>query len=198
MDPQITKRTVVKTKPPANGSRILVAVFEDLESAANAVSALKEAGIPEDRMELVVRDVREELPELHVDTNRETAESSLIEDAEKWGSLYMGAGAAVGLIYSLLAPFPGVVLGMMYLGGVSGAIMGGMAGLDRAAADDSINLPGLEEYQQLLANGHKLLVVHGTHEEVHGAKELILQRPHVASHLYVVRGHRFHEHAEES
>ena len=77
---------------------------------------------------------------------------------------------------------------------VTGAIVGGMAGVEHAVEDDSVNLPTIDEYEQLLHDGHQLVVVHGTREEMLRAKDVIAHISYIHNHLHPIHGHEFHEH----
>lgn len=98
------------------------------------------------------------------------------------------------MVAGLLTTFPGMALGMAIMGGVTGAIMGGIAGVDEAVDDDSVNLPTLEEYEQMVKNGHALVVVLGTHDEAMKAENLIEELPHIHRNIHPLHGHDFHEH----
>jgi hypothetical protein len=196
---RIKKKILTRTKrmnseKPNVGPKALVSVYEDMETAAEAVKALSDAGFSTDKIELVTHDLHEESPDVETPKVHETTTSSLIDDAGKWGAVGAGSGAAAGLLAAVLTGFPGIVIGMIIMGGVTGAIMGGMAGIEHAEEDDAVNLPTPDEYEQLLHNGHKLVVVHGTHEEMMQAKDVISHLAHIHRHLHPLHGHEFHEH----
>ncbi len=170
--------------------KALVTVFDDLETATNVIQKLVDSGFDQQKIELVTHHIKDEAPEVETPKVHETTGSSLIDSAEKWG----GAGAATGLALGLLTGFPGLALGMAIMGGVTGAIVGGMAGVDHAVEDDSVDLPTLDEYEQLVKNGDKLVVVLGEHDDVMRAEETINNMLHVRSHIHPVHGHQYHEH----
>ena len=172
------------------GPRALVAVLDDLETATRVIEKLIESGFDKQKIELVAHHIAEEAPEVETPNVHETTESSLVESAAKWG----GAGAGAGLAIGLLTAFPGLALGMTIMGGVTGAIMGGIAGVDHAVEDDSVDLPTLDEYEQLVQKGDKLVVVLGDHDDVMRAKETVKNLLHVRSHIHPVHGHLYHEH----
>ena len=175
-------------------SKVLVTVFEDMETAVKAVDALNKAGVPTNKIELVTHDLQEESPDVETPKVHETTTTSLIDSAEKWGAVGAGSGVAMGLLTAVLTPFPGAFIGMIIMGGMTGAIMGGMAGVEHAEEDDSVDLPTADEYEQLLQSGHKLVVVHGTHEKMLQAKDAILHLPFIHHHMHPIHGHEFHEH----
>jgi hypothetical protein len=174
----------------AQQPKALVTVFEDLKTATDVANVLHEQGFPLDKTELVTHNVHEEAPEVETPYSRETTATSLVEGAAKWGSI----GAGLGLVGAILTPFPGVGLAMIIMGGLTGGIVGGMAGVEHAVDDDSINLPTLEEYEEIVKRGENLLVVLGTHEEVMRAEDVIKNLPHTRTHIHSVHGHLYHEH----
>jgi hypothetical protein len=185
----------MNTQKTEHSGKALVTVFEDMESAVKAVELLHEAGFPADRMELVTHDLKEESPNVETPKVHETTATSLIDSAEKWGAAGAGTGAVVGILSSVLTPFPGIIIGgMAIIGGVTGAIVGAMAGIEHAVEDDSVNLPTRDEYEQLLHDGYKLVVVHGSHEDVLRARDVISHLSQVHEHLHPLHGHEFHEH----
>jgi hypothetical protein len=180
----------MKLEQPYSQSKALVIVFEDLPTATSIVDKLALAGLPLGQVELVTRHVVEDVPEIESPAVHDTTGSTMVENSFKWG----GVGVGTGIVAGLLTPFPGLVLGMAIMGGVTGAIMGGMAGVDEAIADDSVNLPTLEEYEQLVQNGHCLVVVRGSQEDIARAEVIVREYPDIHSHLHALHGHEFHEH----
>ncbi len=174
--------------------RALVTVFEDERTAVEAVVALHEKGFASDDMELVTHDLKAESPDVKTPKENETTSQRLIAAAEKWGAVGAGSGTAAGLIAAVLTGFPGLAIGAILMGGVTGAFMGGMAGLEEANEDDSVDLPKPEDYEKLLHSGHQIVVVHGNHEDVLRAKEVICDLPYVHQHLHAIAGREFHEH----
>ncbi len=178
--------------------RALVTVFEDKPTAVAAVQALHEAGFSTAQMELVTHDFHIESPDVDTPKVHETTTTSLIDAAERWGGVGLASGAAAGLITAVLTPFPGAAIGMLVIGGVTGAILGGMAGVEHAVDDDSVDLPTIKEYDQLLRDGHQILVVHGTHEDALRAKGVIAHLKRVHEHVHPIHGHEFHEHPSDT
>ena len=184
----------MSSKQTGTEPKALVTVFEDLETAKSVVEKLHEAGFSLDKIELVTHRVHTEAPEVETPIVHETTESSMIQGATKWG----GLGVGTGLLAGILTGFPGLALGMAMMGGVTGAIMGGMAGVDHAVNDDSVDLPTLDEYEQMVKNGRSLVVVQGNHEEVMRAEEVVKDFPDIHQHVHAMHGHEFHEHAVHS
>jgi hypothetical protein len=171
----------------------LVTVFEDLPAAAKAVAALQVAGFEPERIELVTYGVAEQTPELDTPLSPQSTFSEFASEAEKWGLVGLEAGALAGVV-AAMTTFPGLALGMIIAGGLTGGIVGGMAGIEKAVLDDRINLPSPEDYEKLLNEGKKLVVVLGTHEEVAAAKDLLAHLPSLQGHLHPIWEHQFHEH----
>lgn len=170
--------------------KVLVTVFDDYQTATEVVQRLQTRGFPADKIELVTYDVHKEAPEINTPKVHETTTSSFIDNAAKWGAIGAGAGAVAGLITSL----PGVGLGMIVIGGLTGAAAGGMAGISQAIDDDSVNLPTIDEYNSIVQNGATLVVLNGSHNEVARAENTIKQMYSVRSHIHPVHGHEYHEH----
>lgn len=180
-----------ESNPNVSNQKALVTVFDKLETANQVLFRLNEEGFPWESLELVRHNVHAEAPQVDTPPDHETTASSLVGSATKWGSL----GAGTGLVAAgLLASFPGMALGMIFVGGVTGALIGGVAGLEHAAEDDSVDLPTLEEYEKLVEEGDTLLVVLGNHEEAMRAEEIIQDMADARSHIHTLHGHEFHEH----
>jgi hypothetical protein len=103
-------------------------------------------------------------------------------------------GVATGLLAAVVTPIPGVILAMIFMGGLTGAVVGGIAGLQHAVEDDSVNLPTLQEYEQLVKHGDNLVVVLGSHDEVMRAESIVKNSYDLVSHVHKLHGHEFHEH----
>ncbi len=168
----------------------MVTVFDDLETATDVIEKLVESGFAKEKIELVAHHIADEAPEVETPKNHPTTGSDMLGGVTKWGSVGAGTGLAAGL----LTTFPGLALGMAIMGGMTGAIMGGIAGIDHAANVDSVDLPTLAEYEQLVKNGDKLVVVLGDQEEIMRAEGIVKDILHVRRHIHLVHGHEYHEH----
>lgn len=173
--------------------KALVTVFNDLPAAAHAVAALHAAGFTAQQIELVTYGVTEQSPELAMPLSTKTTSSSLVANAEKWGLFGLEAGAVAGVLATITA-FPGIILPMLIVGGLTGAYMGGIAGVEQAVLDDRMDLPELDDYEKLLNEGKKLVVMLGTHDEALRAKEVLDRTPSIQGHMHVIGEHRSHEH----
>jgi hypothetical protein len=176
--------------------KALVTVFDDMPSAASAVIALRKSGFADRSLELVTYDLDDEAPDLITPSGTEKTGSCLADGVVAGGSAGVGMGAVAGAIATLITGFPGLGLGMIFGAGLTGAIVGGMAGVDRAVHDDSVDLPSIQDYESLIAQGKKLVVIHGSHQQVIAAREIIANLPHINSHLHPIGGHQFHEHPD--
>ncbi|MFT5300208.1 MAG: hypothetical protein ACI87E_001385 [Mariniblastus sp.] len=167
----------------------MVTVFDDFDTARNVIENLVEFGFAREKIELVAQHIAHQAPEVETPKIVETTESELLDGAAKWGSL----GAGTGQIAGLLTTFPGLALGMTIMGGVTGEIMGGMAGVDHAVNVDTVDLPSLDEYEQLIENGDRLGVVLGDHAELMKAEEIVKGMLHVRRHIHPDHGHEYHD-----
>lgn len=167
-----------------------VIVFDDLTAAQSAVQSLYEAGFDLDKIELITKGVEVGAGGFETPKDPETTNSAMIENVTKWGSV----GAAAGSLSVVFTPFPGLVLGSIAVAGLTGAIMGGMAGVEHAAEDDSVDLPSIQQYQRLVRRGKFLVVVRGTHTELLRVESIIKKTHDVQSHIFTLGGHRYHEH----
>lgn len=180
----------MNTMQPDSRPQALVTVLENSQAAKEVVKALHANGFSLEKIELVTHDVQSEAPEVTTPKVHETTATSLVESAAKWG----GVGAGIGALAAVVTGFPGIGLGMIVMGGAVGAFTGGIAGIEHAVDDDSVNLPTLEEYEQMVKNGHALVVVLGTHEEAIKAESCIGELPHIHRSIHPLHGHDFHEH----
>ena len=180
----------MKNTPADNGPKALVLVLDDIETANEIAAALQSQGFDSGQIEFVTHDIHEEAPQVETPKVHETTATAMIDGATKWGALGAGAGVLAGL----LTPFPGAGLAMLFMGGFLGGAMGGIAGLDHATEDDSVDLPTLKEYEQLVKAGENLLVVLGTHDEVMRGEAIVDKMYHVRTHIHQVHGHAWHEH----
>lgn len=180
------------TKPKAEQRKrsALVTVFKDIETAEHAIHSLLDAGFEPEQLELVTHHVFAEAPEVTTPTSHQTTMSTMLTGIEKWGAV----GAGSGVVAGLLAPFPGAIIGMAVMGGLTGMMMGGIAGVDEAVIDDSVDLPRISDYEQLVKDGHKLVVVLCDHEQIMKAENVMEGIPFIHNHTHVVNGHEFHEH----
>ncbi len=176
------------------GNKALVAVFDDVVTASAVVEKLHESGFDLKNIELVSHDLDAESPEIKTPKVHETSESSVVDGITKGLKAGLAAGTGAGALTLVLTTFPGFFIGEVIFAGVTGAVLGGIGGVDHAAFDDSVDLPTRDEYKQLLDDGNSLVVLLGTHDEAMRAEEIVKHMPHARSHMHLVHGHEFHEH----
>jgi hypothetical protein len=134
----------------------VVAVYESLDQAKDAVRALEQAGFPPEQVSLVTRSLRREMPgdEERVVEKDDKAET----DARQGAAL----GGLVGLLLGApLLMIPGV--GAVLLAGpiataLTGAIVGGFLG---SMAGWGVPEDAIDEYQQRVREGEVLVIAHG-------------------------------------
>lgn len=178
----------------SESSRVaLVTIFEDLPAAARAVAALSSAGFSSPQIELVTFGITEQSPELDTPIAPQSTAGSMVGAAGKWGLFGLEAGAIAGVLAAVTA-FPGMALGMLIAGGLTGGIVGGVAGIEQATLDDRFDLPQPGDYERLLSEGKKLVVVLGSEAEAAAARDVLAQLPSIQGHLHRIGEHKFHEH----
>ena len=187
---RVSKYDGATIKQNANRLKAHVSIFDDVPTAQRATAALHDAGFLPDQVELVVSDDDIRVHGIESPKDREMTGDCIFENAAKWSTV----GAAAGGLSIVLVPFPGLVLGMVAFGGLLGAIVGSIAGVDHAAKDDSVDLPTLDEYEELVRYGKCLLVVRGTHSEVIRIESIVSNLIDARSHVFTLHGHQFHEH----
>lgn len=172
----------------------LVSVFDDFETAKRVFENLRSQGFTGDKIELVTHSLRAECPEVETPKVHETTSSVLEKGAVQGAGIGLGLGAGFGVAAAALTASPGMAVGAMIYAGLAGALVGGIGGADKADLDDTVNLPTIDEYQRLLDEGHSLVVLYGSHEELQRAENFVKSIPDAESHLRRLNGHLFHEH----
>ncbi len=175
-------------------SKALVVVLEDVETAHEIIEKLHTDGYSTDKLELVTTDVQRQAPQIQTPYANDTTLSDEVEDSVQDAKIGAGIGLGAGLLGAVLTGFPGIGLAMIAVGGLVGGAMGFVAGTERANEDDTVDLPKVKEYEQLLKDGHSLVVVLGTHDEVHRAEEIVKDMAYIHSHIHRVNRREFHEH----
>ena len=169
-----------------------VTVFDDLNTAKQAVEKLHAAGFSLDKIELITRNVHGQAPDIETPRVHETTGTSVAENAAKWG----GMGAAAGALLNRLRTVSRVGVGHDGRWWHHGRSHGCGRGVEHAVDDDAVDLPSLEEYEELVEQGKCLVVFRGTHKEVLDAKSIINETYGLRSHILSLHGHEFHEHAK--
>ncbi len=181
-------------RPHDQDRKTLVTVFDNMDHAARAVIALHEAGFDHQVVELVSHDITTESPEVVTPPVHEITASVMVDSAEKWGAIGAGSGAAAGIVIAAATGFPGLALAAIFAGGLAGTFFGGIAGIDQASQDDTVDLPTLAEYQEMLNQGRKIVTVRGSHADVLRARDVLASHPSIRLHVFPLHGHEFHEH----
>jgi hypothetical protein len=135
----------------------VVAVYETDEQARMGLDALREGGVPEDRITVV--GAGEAAPEGAF----ESADSPTAKGAAR-GALF---GGIAGALVTLAIPGGGVVLASglfaaAVVGGGAGALAGASIGV---LAEVGVPTANVKDYEEDLTDGRYLLVVHGSSAE---------------------------------
>jgi hypothetical protein len=156
--------------------------FVNLQQIESALDRLKSAGVPMNNVSVVVPQTDSDSPKLKaltapiVQSEHEFTGGSKIEQVEQ-GAVKAGAvGTVVGGVVAALTTlaFPAfsgavVLVGMAtgaFYGAVSGGLLGGEGGLE-------ISETQAQHYEDLLAQGHYLLTVTGTDDEIDRSESVL-------------------------
>jgi uncharacterized membrane protein len=144
---------------PQLNQQCVVAVFDSLEAAKEALAELETAKIPADCVSLVTNSVERQTPQ----TETMQYGDDTASDAAKGA----GAGGLLGLLLGApLLAIPGVGL-MLVAGplamGITGAIVGGFLG---SMAGWGVGEDHVAAYEQQVREGAVLIVINGDPQEV--------------------------------
>lgn len=167
-----------------------IGVYEDHQAAIAAVTALKDAGIPQKNISIVgqAHDDRPLKEELNTDGLGLDSDDIFAKPA-KVAAKTMGVSVVVGPILGALAglgllaiPGLGLIVGA---GALAGAVAGLDAGIIGGGIISAIRIAGINkqhesDYQQHLKEGHYLVIIQGSDEEAKQAHDLLENR---AQHL---------------
>jgi hypothetical protein len=157
---------MVEIDPATGGERAsVVAVYETDEQARMGFDALREQGVPEERITVVGAG------EAGAADTFEAAGSPTAMGAGR-GALF---GGITGVLVSLAIPGGGVVLASglfaaAVVAGGAGALAGAGIGV---LAEVGVPTANANDYEEHLADGRYLLVVHGTAIEATGAHAVL-------------------------
>ena len=158
-----------------------VGTFADLHQIESALEQLKSAGVQMNNVSVVVPQSHSEDPQLKkstasVESEHEFTGDKPIERVEKRAAKAGAVGTVVGGVVAALTTlaFPAfsgavVLVGMAtgaFYGAVSGGILGGESSLD-------ISETQAKHYEELLAQGHYLLTVKGTDDEINRSESVL-------------------------
>ncbi len=157
-------------------------MFANLQQIELALDQLKSAGVQMNNVSVVVPQTDADSPQLKeltapiVQSEHEFTGGSKIEQIGQ-GSVKAGAvGTVVGGVVAVLTTlaFPAfsgavVLVGMAtgaFYGAISGGLLGGEGGLE-------ISETQAQHYEDLLAQGHYLLIVKGTNDEIDQSESVL-------------------------
>ena len=145
---------MVENDPTTSGARAsVVAVYETDEQARMGFDALREIGVPEERITVVGAG------EAGAGEAFEAAASPTARGAER-GALF---GAVAGALVTIVIPGGAVVL-------ASGLVAGAMAGAGLGVLTEvGVPTAHVKDYEEDLTVGRYLLVAHGAPDEASGA-----------------------------
>ena len=134
----------------------IVGIFEDPANASRVAASLQGPQINLQRVSRRNSDANDEMPDIVYDPIEDIPISSVAKGALQGGAIGAGSGLLLlGVpILNVLAPV-GAAL--------AGAFIGGVAGADES--NRGIELPDLEDYQRMLAEGKSVIVISGTETE---------------------------------
>lgn len=182
---------------PASDLRALVTVFDSVEAAQAAAESLRGNGFAFHQVELVNKDIRRASTEIGMPKIHQTTESVAEAGALKGAGIGVGVATGFGAAAVALTASPAIAIGAMIYAGFAGGLIGGIGGVDKADLDDTVNLPTLDEYQDLVERGNSLVIVCGVHDELVKAERVLKNSPHTGSHMHRLHGHLFHEHPSQ-
>ena len=155
---------------PQLNQQCVVAVFDSLKTAKEALNALETAKIPAECVSLVTHSVEDQTPQ----TETMQYGDDTASDAAK--------GAGVGGLFGLLLAAPLLAIpgiGLMLIAGplamgLTGAIVGGFLG---SMAGWGVSEDRVAEYEQQVREGAVLIVVNGDPQEVAKSHGILEETP---------------------
>jgi hypothetical protein len=152
----------------------VVAVYDTISQARDAVHSLKEFGLPSDMVSLATKTLKAEKEV------REAIEFG--DEMERDAAIGAGAGVLVGLLSAAtVSSITGV--GVFLLGGpiVAAGIVGGLLG---AAAGWGVHKDHIARYEEKLKEGKVLVIAHGDPLRVAEAERVLQDTSPSALHLH--------------
>lgn len=152
----------------------VVAWYDTLEQAKDAVQSLTESGFPSERVSLLTKTLK---PDAEV---REAIEFG--DEMEKEAAIGAGAGALLALLGEVAA-FAVTGMGAYLVAGpiVAGGIVGGLIG---AAAGWGMHKDHIPGYEEKLKEGLVLVIAHGDPYRVAQAEQVLQQTDPAGWHLH--------------
>lgn len=169
-----TDKAEARTNEPSGDRQSVIGVYDDMSKAEEAIRRLDRSGFPIKQVSILARDLQSE---------REVHGYVAIGDVMKGGA---GTGAWLGGLFGILfgaaflwvpgfgpllvaGPFAAALLGGIE-GAVAGAAGGGILG---ALFSWGVSKKHILKYEEHLRGGKYLLVVHGNHDQVESAREVL-------------------------
>jgi len=158
------------TRPVGDDDRAVIAVFDDLDGAQDAVERLAAVGFPIDRISIIGEDLQSQIRVNRMVTTGDIAGLSAANGAWVGGMFGLLAGTAL-----LFVPGAGplIVLGLLAavaVGAVEGALIGGGVG---AVLGHFVSKKHIPKYEGLVQAGSYLVVAHGGEDEVARAQQIL-------------------------
>jgi hypothetical protein len=157
-------------RPVGSDDRAVIAVFDHVDAAQQAVERLIAAGFPADRISIVGKDLQSEVRITGFVTTGDIAGPSAATGA--WVGGLFGVLAGTALLF-VPGAGPVIVLGPLVagtIGAAQGALLGGAVG---AILGHFVAKQHLPKYESLVRAGKQLVVVHGSDEDVARAQQLL-------------------------
>ena len=141
---------------PENRIEAVVGVFQDAKSANRATAEMRRQNVAFQRVSRRDPTASNQMPEIVYDQVED------VEDTDVMGGILKGGaiGAGSGLLF---IGVPGLNIAAPIFGSIAGGWIGGVAAVDEAIR--GIELPDLESYRKLLAEGKSFVVVSGKESE---------------------------------
>lgn len=152
----------------------VVAVYDTISQAQCAVQALKDSGVPSDKVSLATKTLK---PEEEV---REAIEFG--DEMSKDAAIGAGAGVLLGLLAEATV-FAITGIGAFLVTGpiVAGGIVGGLIG---ASAGWGVHKDHIRAYEEKLKAGKVLVIAHGDPLSVTAAENILSETSPASLHLY--------------
>lgn len=130
----------------------VVGIFKNPEEASRVAASIRSPELSVQRVSRRNPAADNEMPNIVYDDIEQLSASNITKGVVQGGAIGAGSGLLLmGVpILNVLAPVAG---------GLAGAFIGGVAGVDEA--NRGIRLPGSEDYQRKLAQGKSIVVISG-------------------------------------
>lgn len=155
----------------------VVAVFDDLEHAQDAVHILDRGEFPIERVSLITRGLKEQ-PEIVHDIE-------MGDDSARDAAFGAGLGAMVGLLSGIAVMAVSGVGALFFAGPMSMGLTGGaVGGLYGGMVGWGVHEARIQHYEELLRKGKVLVIAHGDALELAHADRILKETAPVELHVY--------------